>query len=225
MRQDAIAAAVPRLGAAYSARLEVRATWPTTARVYGHPHTEPWPELAEALKGDTDHALLWASSRDRPRTRLTSPRPDSCVYQRNSPRIATEVAFVEFLNALGTDSRWKVRRRPKASPTGGVLVGLEWTTGLGDISETMGFAPFASMPVPRRAPYVAIATWPGGRSNPFRGRGSTPAGRSGEVSFLDASHGFDEDQYEALWADTAAGVALLMSVPPDDPDSIAVQPS
>jgi hypothetical protein len=133
------------------------------------------------------------------------------------PRIATEVSFVEFLNALGTDSRWKVRRRSKPSPTGGVLVGLEWTTGSGEISETMGFAPFASMPVPRRAPYVAIATWPGGRSNPFRGRGSTPAGRPGEVSFLDASHGFDEVQYETMWADTTARVASLMSVPPDDP--------
>jgi hypothetical protein len=133
------------------------------------------------------------------------------------PHITTEAAFVEFLNALGADARWNLRRRAKTSPSGGVLVGLEWTTASGDVSETMGFAPFASMPVPRRAPYVAIATWPGGRSNPFRGRGATPPGRPGEVSFLDAPHGFDEEQYEALWAATTAKVASLMAVPPDDP--------
>lgn len=133
------------------------------------------------------------------------------------PMIATEGALVEFLNALGTDSRWRVRRRSKTSPRGGILVGLEWTTRSRDISETMGFAPFATMPVPRRAPYVAIATWPGGRSNPFRGQGSTPPGRPGVVSFLDASHGFDHQQYEASWDETTSSVASLMSVPPDDP--------
>jgi hypothetical protein len=133
------------------------------------------------------------------------------------PAITAENACVELLNELGTDSRWRVRRRPKPSPAGATLVGLEWTTASGDISDTMGFAPFATMPVPRRAPYVAIATWPGGRANPFRGQGSTPAGRPGEVSFLDASHGFDEGQYEAMWAKTTGQVAALMSVPPDDP--------
>jgi len=51
------------------------------------------------------------------------------------PMIGNEIALVEFLNALGTDARWKVRRRAKASPTGGVLVGLEWTTRAGDVSE------------------------------------------------------------------------------------------
>ena len=133
------------------------------------------------------------------------------------PRISNEVGLIEFLNALGADARWNIRRRSKTSPGGGVLVGLEWVTGSGDITETMGFAPFATMPVPRRAPYVAIATWPGGRSNPFRGTGSTPAGKPGEVSFLDASHGYGQERYEALWAETTAGVASLMSVPPDDP--------
>jgi len=133
------------------------------------------------------------------------------------PGILNEVGLVEFLNALGADARWRIRRRSKISPSGGVLVGVEWITGSGDVTETMGFAPFAMMPVPRRAPYVAIATWPGGRSNPFRGTGSTPPGRPGVVSFLDALHGYDQERYEALWAETAIGVGSLMSVPPDDP--------
>ena len=133
------------------------------------------------------------------------------------PRIASEIGLIESLDALRADPRWKVRRRAKTSPTGGVLVGLEWTTRSGDVSDAMGFAPFPTMPVPRRAPYVAIATWPGGRSNPFRGQAPTPPGRAGKVSFLDAAHGFDDKQYEALWSETTARVASLMAVPPDDP--------
>jgi hypothetical protein len=133
------------------------------------------------------------------------------------PSIANEIGLVEFLNALGGDARWKIRRRSKIAPNGGSLVGLEWVTGSGDVTETMGFGPFATMPVPRRAPYVAIAAWPGGRANPFRGTGSTPPGRPGEVSFLDVSHGYDQEWYETLWAETTAGVASLMSTPPDDP--------
>jgi hypothetical protein len=131
------------------------------------------------------------------------------------PRIAHEGALVEFLNALGADDRWRVRRRTKTSPSGDVLVGLEWRTRDGDVAETMGFAPFPSMPVLRRAPYVAVATWPGGRANQFRGQGSTPPGRPGEVSFLDAPHGMEAEEYEARWSETATRVTALMSVPPD----------
>jgi hypothetical protein len=117
------------------------------------------------------------------------------------------------LNALGSDGRWALRKRKRTSPTGGVLVGLEWTTSRHDVSETMGFAPFASMPVPRRAPYVAIATWPAGRANPFRGTGSTPPAKDGHVSFIDAAHGFDEADYEEMWAETTVKVASLMPLP------------
>lgn len=132
------------------------------------------------------------------------------------PSIVTESAVVEFLSALQMDPRWRVRLGARSSPAGGTLVGVEWSTGSGDISEVMGFAPFPMMPVPRRSPYVALATWPGGRSNPFRGTGSTPSGRPGVVSLLDASHGLDRDAYEERWKRTSERVADLMSVPPDD---------
>jgi len=133
------------------------------------------------------------------------------------PRIGSERDLVESLNGLGADPRWSVRRRAKTSPTGGILIGLEWRTSAGDISEAMGFAPFSTMPVSRRAPYVAIATWPAGRSNPFRGQGATPPGKPGEVSFLDTSHGFDAEPYETMWSETTSRVASMMSAPPDDP--------
>ncbi len=131
------------------------------------------------------------------------------------PRITSERGLVLFLNALDRN-RWKVRRRMKTSPSGDILVGVDWTTRDGDVSETMGFAPFPSMPVTRRAPYVAIATWPAGRSNPFRGRGSTPVAKEGFVSFLDARHDLDDVEYETRWTDTMTRVTSLMSVPPDD---------
>lgn len=132
------------------------------------------------------------------------------------PMITGPVALVDFLNSLSRDPRWNVQRRTKPSPAGDVLIGVEWSTSQGDVSHTMGFAPFGTMPVPRRAPYVAIATWPGGRLNGFRGTPPTPAGRNGEVSFLDVSHRLDEQPYQAAWAMTTAQVANLMSVPPDD---------
>lgn len=132
------------------------------------------------------------------------------------PRVANEHDLVELLNTLQSDARWRIKRRAKTSPSGGVLVGLEWTTQHGEISEAMGFAPFAGMPVPRRGPYVAISTWPGSRENPFRGHGPTPSGRPGEVSFLDAPHGLTVEDYEARWAKTMMTVASLMAMPPDD---------
>lgn len=62
------------------------------------------------------------------------------------PRITNEDAFVDLVNLLAADDRWHVRRRTKSSPTGGVLVALEWETSDDDLSETMGFAPFPDRP-------------------------------------------------------------------------------
>jgi len=132
------------------------------------------------------------------------------------PFVTSEAALVDVLTALRADSpRWKVKRRGNGA-AGTVMVGVEWSTANGDVSDTMGFAPLASMPVPRRAPYFAIAAWPGARSNPERGKKPTPRARPGEVSFLDASHGLTHDDYVALWARTESTVADLMVMPADD---------
>lgn len=131
------------------------------------------------------------------------------------PLVSSEQALVDLINSLGRD-RWRVQRRAKPSPFGGVLIGMDWRTKAGDMSEAMGFAPFLSMPVPRRAPYAAIATWPGGRANPYRGQGSTPPARPGAVSFLDAKHGLGEAEYELRWSETTDRVTTLTAMPPDD---------
>lgn len=132
------------------------------------------------------------------------------------PRISSEPALVDLLNALAAEPRWAIERLPRRSPTGAVLVRLGWTTSDGATSDAMGFAPFASMPVPRRSPYVAIAIWPGARANPFRGSGRTPAGRSDQVGFLDMPHDLAAADYDRLWSDTAERVGALMAMPPDD---------
>lgn len=84
------------------------------------------------------------------------------------PFVTTEDELVGVLSALRESRRWRVRHRGQA-PAGGVRVGVEWTTAGGDVSDAMGFAPLPSMPVPRRAPFFAIAAWPGARSNPLAG--------------------------------------------------------
>ena len=118
------------------------------------------------------------------------------------PFVASEDALVGVLEALRAGSpRWRVRDRGR-TPTGCVLVGLEWTTADGDSSDDMGFGPLPSMPVPRRAPYFAIALWAGGRRYHERGTPPTPRPRPGAVSFLDAEHGVDRDTYVKMWTET-----------------------
>lgn len=131
------------------------------------------------------------------------------------PHIQSELALVELLKGL-SGGRWSIQPRKKRSPTGCALVGVDWTTQNGDSSEAMGFAPFPSMPVTRRAPYVALGTWPGGRSNPRRGIAPTPPARDKVVSFLDARHELDDAEYDKKWSETSARVSGLMEVPPDD---------
>lgn len=132
------------------------------------------------------------------------------------PFLRSEAALVDVLAGLRAGSpRWKVRDRGR-TPDGNALIGLEWTTANGDISDAMGFAPLPSMPVPRRAPYFAIALWAGGQRNAERGIKPTPRARPGEVSFLDAEHAFKHDVYEKMWTETEKAVADLMIAPPDD---------
>jgi hypothetical protein len=123
--------------------------------------------------------------------------------------------LVDLLSSLAANERWVLRRRSKRSPLGGALIGVEWSTRKKHISETMGFAPFSVMPVARRAPYVAVAVWPGARENRRRGVDSTPPGKGDEVSFLDASHEFGDQKYETMWLETSERVQRLMKAPPD----------
>src|ERR1700759_541177 len=78
------------------------------------------------------------------------------------PFIRPEEAIVEQLRRLETGNRWTLsRERVAGLDTDDVLIGLPWRTDQGLISQPMGFGPFPTMPVTRRAPYICLATWPG----------------------------------------------------------------
>ncbi len=71
------------------------------------------------------------------------------------------------MRILSAGERWKItEEHPEGLATDDVLIGMEWTIRLGLASAPMGLAPFATMPVTRRAPYVCIAAWPGEHENP-----------------------------------------------------------
>ena len=81
--------------------------------------------------------------------------------------IRTEDALVEQLGVLARGPRWRfTREHPEGLVTNDVMVGIEWQIREGLASSPMGFAPFGTMPVTRRAPYACVAAWPGEHENP-----------------------------------------------------------
>lgn len=86
----------------------------------------------------------------------------------------------------------------KQLSTHDLLIGIQWTTAGGLVSMPMGFAPFATMPVTRRAPYVCLATWAGGHENPHPHRRKP---MPGVVDFLDAAlaASLKKSELDGLW--------------------------
>jgi len=81
--------------------------------------------------------------------------------------IRSEAELLEQLRILARGPRWTITREyPSGLSTDDVLVGIQWHIREGLSSSVMGLAPFATMPVTRRAPYVCLAAWPGGHDNP-----------------------------------------------------------
>jgi hypothetical protein len=166
-------------------------------------------------------ALITHDVPDPPEPERLNSFFDDCARSERAafvlfPSIRFERELLPVLYQLGCDPRWEVRDHSTYEPYSNILYGLEWKTAGGDVTDTMGFGPFGAMPVSRRAPYVALAAWPGGRSNALRGTPPTPAARRGQVSFLDAAHGLDDKRYQRQWSDTTTTIAELMIEPPDD---------
>ena len=103
------------------------------------------------------------------------------------------------LELLRQSPRWTVsREQVKKLETDELLIGLRWQASDELVSIPMGFAPFGTMPVTRRAPYVCVATWPGGHENQHQHRRKT---RAGVVDFLDARlpDPLTKEEFDALW--------------------------
>ncbi len=130
------------------------------------------------------------------------------------PRIRTARQIVSLLALLRTSERWEitVAEWPSGSATrSDVAVGLLWKNPNGFRAAVMGFAPMGSMPVTRRAPYVALALWPGDQENPHFDKSPT-----GLVSFADANTGLAKDAHDKLWATSAKESRELLRDPFDD---------
>lgn len=141
-------------------------------------HLRQW--LAEGMTG-CQFAKLIAQRKDRIVTAtfagLAQEEDVSRVFdagaQAQLPAIAlftgirTEHALAEQLHILARGPRWTLtEEHPEGLTTDDIMVGMEWRIRDGLASSPMGLAPFATMPVTRRAPYVCIAAWPGGHDNP-----------------------------------------------------------
>jgi hypothetical protein len=128
--------------------------------------------------------------------------------------VRTEPDLLEQLTVLANGPRWHVTREsvPGLS-TDDLLLGIHWTTPGGLTSLPMGFGPFTTMPVTRRAPYVCLATWPGGHENPHRKRYAPDV-----VDFLDSfpAAALSKPEYQKLWEASTAGTKELLSEPRDD---------
>ena len=129
--------------------------------------------------------------------------------------IRTEHALVEQLRILARGPRWRItEEHPEGLLTDDVMVGMEWQIREGLASAPMGLAPFATMPVTRRAPYVCIAAWPGGHENPYWTRYD-----KGIVHFLDTDLSalkLTKAKYKSLTNVSKAATADLLSELGDD---------
>lgn len=129
--------------------------------------------------------------------------------------IRTEAALVEQLARMSDGERWHITEvSPDGIDTDDVFVGVDWRVRDGLASSVMGFAPFASMPVTRRAPYVCIAAWPGNHDNPHWTKFEEAI-----VHFLDTDlSGLEltKAKYQALTKASIDATSELLKDPPDD---------
>ena len=128
------------------------------------------------------------------------------------PHVRMPDEIADTLQMLGQDARWFVERvdwRKHARGNCG-LVGLTWQSPTGKRASVIGFAPLGSMPVTRRAPYTALALWPGPQVNEYR---SEP---SDVVGIVHGAHQMSKVAYDVAWSASKDKVAEMLSEPPED---------
>lgn len=117
----------------------------------------------------------------------------------------SERDLVTLLLQLAVMPGWSIRHlsaqaRPTDLPDGLEAFALEWRTRAGDNASVMVVGPLLSFPVHRRAQYLALLTWTGGREN--RHLSKRLAERERPVGFVDMRMPDDLDKqgYDHLWA-------------------------
>jgi hypothetical protein len=86
------------------------------------------------------------------------------------PNLETPDDTAKMLAMIGRRDRWTITRRipPVGLRPRGIAFGLHFRTDAGAQSSVMGLAPFGTLPVMRRSPYVCLVAWGGGAGNPYR---------------------------------------------------------
>lgn len=132
------------------------------------------------------------------------------------PSVRTESDLLAVLHAVGSGERWTLSiENPEGLTTEEIMLGIQWRTKAGLGCLPMGLAPFATMPVTRRAPHVCIAVWPGGHENTRWTRYAKDT-----VDFLDTRldpPGMDAASYKKRWKQSETETARYLADPPDDP--------
>jgi hypothetical protein len=101
--------------------------------------------------------------------------------------------------ALRQSDRWDVAEEEgaPADSAPGLRIAMTRRTANGQQSRVMGLAPLGSMPVTRRAPYVALCAWLGAHANEHRPR---QPGATNFVGFADMPSGVaDRTRHDALF--------------------------
>jgi hypothetical protein len=127
------------------------------------------------------------------------------------PLIRAEAQLADLLRNLRAQSQWrcgefdlKDREYDKRE---GMLVDLRWVRASGVESNVLGFAPFGSMPITRRAPFVALGAWCGGHDNRLRAKPDDFVGAG------DMKHDFEKEKYDGMRKQTRSQVKALCALP------------
>ena len=127
------------------------------------------------------------------------------------PEVRTGADLAVALCAFRDDARWNFREVPWLEhPRHALLVGMRWTTSEALHSLAMGFAPFGTMPVTRRAPYAAFGLWPGGIANDFHPE-RKPTSKI--VTFADMPHEMPKDAHDENWRKSKEWTRELLALP------------
>jgi hypothetical protein len=137
--------------------------------------------------------------------------PSGVVFTFPFLRTAADVALL--VRALSEDQRWRFSEASTVIASGLTTIQVTWRTKFDQLSRVMGLAPLGSMPVTRRAPYVALFVWPGKHANPHR---PEPQPKP-SVSVVDMPPGVQPADYHDVFKKSQDSTKALLDQTMDGP--------
>jgi hypothetical protein len=126
------------------------------------------------------------------------------------PELRTARDIADLLVALRRRERWQVTRArwPRGyRKRDSIAFSLEWRTRANGVCDAMGLAPLGTMPITRRAPYVAIVVWGALHLNEHVRKGP-------HVGVASAATRLEKEPHEKLMKASIRNVRALLDVPP-----------